>query len=197
MINSVMMGKSLGWFNKTQIYEMKNHIGAVVYSIAYLEDMPEQHVFPFEIEDTIYFGMSGGKKVDYAWDRKNKDTGRGKYYTLFASRIKTHLMYLEKYNPKSDNKYHLFHEEYMPDLNPHKQLFINLFVPDENRISGFMQRPFISAVESDFILQYGYKFNKLPLMNIDEKYDRTETDKDSVAGQIKVFAIKNNLSEFL
>ena len=35
------------------------------------------------------------------------------------------------------------------------------------------------------------------LMNIDEKYDRTESDKDSVAGQIKVFAMKNNLSEFL
>lgn len=197
MINSVIMGKSLGWFNKNQIYEMKNQIGAVVYSIAFLDEMPEQHVYPFDIEDTIYFGMSGGKKMDFAFDRKNKTTGRGKVYSLFASRIKTHFMHLERYNPKSERKYHLFHEEYMPDLNPHKQLFIHLFVPDDNRVKDFMRRPFISAIESDFILQYGCKFDKLPLMNIDEKYDRTESDTDSVAGQIKDFAIKSNLMEFL
>lgn len=196
MINSVMMGKSLGWFNKTQIYEMKNSIDAVVYSLAFLEQIPEQHVYPFEIEDTFYFGMSGGKKIDYVFDRKNKKTGRGKYYTQFAKRIKTHAMYLEKENPKSDFKYHLFHEIYRPSLQPEKQVFVNLFVPDDNKVKDFMKRPFISAIESDFILQYACKFNRLPLLNIDEKFDRDSIVTSTISGQIKEFAIKNSLMEF-
>jgi len=197
MINSVMMGKSLGWFNKNQIYEMKNQIGAVVYSIAFLNEKPEQHVYPFEVEDTIYFGMSGGKKVDYFFDRKDKTTGRGKTYTLFASRIKTHFMYLQKYGNSNEEKYNLFHETYLPSLNRDRQFFVHLFVPNENMVEDFLQRPFISAIESDFILQYGCKFKKIPLMNIDEKYDRYTGYINSVSGKIRDFSECNSLSEFL
>lgn len=197
MINSVMLGKSLGWFNKNQIYEMKNQIEAVVYSIAFLDYKPDDDVYPFDIEDTIYFGMSGGKKNDYAFDRKNKNTGRGKTYSLFASRIKTHFMYLERDTGECENKYKLFHETYLPQLNVDREIYVNLFVPDENKVKSFLRRPFISAIESEFILQYGHNFSKLPLMNIDEKYDRDDSNIYSVSGSIRDFASRNNLEAFL
>jgi hypothetical protein len=192
-----MMGKSLGWFNKNQIYEMKNQIGAVVYSIAFLEEKPDADVYPFDVEDTIYFGMSGGMKNDYSFDRKNKLTGRGKMYSKFAGRIKKHFMYLEKSKDCPERRYELFHETYLPRLNSGRQLYVNLFVPDESKVEDFLCRSYISAIESEFILQYGYNFGKLPLMNIDENYEKNKVCIHSVSGKIRHFANNNNLSEFL
>ena len=197
MINTTILGKSLGWFNKNQIYEMKNQITAVVYSIAFLDERPADHVYPFDIEDTIYFGMSGGMMNDFRFDRKNKTTGRGVLYSTFATRIKTHFNHLENVRDISEAKYHLFHEQYMPSLNPGKQLYVNLFVPDENKIEHFLHRSFISSMESEFILQYGFKYGKLPVMNLDEKYDRSPIDTLSVSGNMRDFVSRNSLTEFL
>lgn len=191
------MGKSLGWFDRNQIYEVKNNINAAVYSIAFLDSMPEQHVFPFDVEDTIYFGMSGGKKIKETFDLKNRETGQGVYYSQFGSRIKKHMIHLSNYNPKSEYKYHKFHEQYQPKKNPYKNLYVHVFIPDEKRMPEFIRRCYISAIESDFILQYGYKHGRLPVMNVDEVYDRQRIDPDSVAGQIKLKPKDHNLEAFL
>jgi hypothetical protein len=197
MINTTILGKSLGWFNKNEIYEMKNQITAVVYSIAFLDEKPDDHVYPFEIEDTIYFGMSGGMMNDYKFDRKNKRTGRGVLYSTFAGRIKIHCNNLEKMKSVCETRYRLFHEKCLPSLNPHKNLYFNLFVPDENKIESFLHRSFISSMESEFILQYGLKYGRLPVMNLDEQYDRSPIDIQSVSGSMRDFVSRNSLIEFL
>jgi hypothetical protein len=197
MINTTILGKSLGWFDKNQIYEMKNQINAVVYSIAFLDEIPDHHVYPFDVEDTIYFGMSGGMVNDYRFDRKNKITGRGISYSTFAGRIKTHFNHLENVKGTSESKYYLFHEKYMPILNPSKSIYVNLFVPDENKIKHFLHRSFISSMESEFILQYGIKYGRLPIMNLDEQYDRSPIDTQSVSGSMRDFVSRNSLTEFL
>jgi hypothetical protein len=197
MINTTILGKSLGWFNKNEIYEMKNQITAVVYSIAFLDEKPDDHVYPFDVEDTIYFGMSGGMMNDYKFDRKNKHTGRGVLYSTFATRIKTHFNHLENIRDNSESKYHLFHEKCLPSLNPAKSIYVNLFVPDENKVEQFLHRSFISSMESEFILQYGFKYGRLPVMNLDEQYDRSPIDIQSASGSMRDFVSRNSLTEFL
>jgi hypothetical protein len=176
---------------------MKNQITAVVYSISFLDEIPDDHGYPIDVEDTIYFGMSGGMMNDYKFDRKNKHTGRGVLYSTFATRIKTHFNHLENIRETSESKYHLFHEKCLPSLNPAKSIYVNLFVPDENKIEQFLHRSFISSMESEFILQYGFKYGRLPVMNLDEQYDRSPIDKQSVSGSMREFVSRNSLTEFL
>jgi len=145
----------------------------------------------------ISTGMNLNMINDYRFDRKNKDTGKGVLYSMFATRIKTHFNNLENIKDNSEFKYHLFYEKYLPNLNPAKSIYVNLFVPDENKIEHFLHRSFISSMESEFILQYGIKYGRLPVMNLDEQYDRSPINKQSVSGSMREFVSHNSLTKFL
>ena len=163
-------GKSLGWFTKSELYKFYQNIHGAVYSFSFCDKKPDDKVLPYELEDTFYVGISGGKKgvSTMTYDLKDNNTGRGMLYTNFAKRMKTHFSNFEKYDNFTENKYELFHEKYHPHLNKNKQIYVNLCLPGPET-KDVMIRSYMSLVESEFIYLYGLRFDTLPLMNLAEQ----------------------------
>lgn len=185
-------GRSMGWFTQQQVLEMRNHITAAVYAFAFLEEKPSEKVLPYEIEDTIYVGMSGGTAFDYTYD-----CNKGDYFTAFAYRQKYHFRNLTKMNDTFDYKYLPFHEKYLPKLNTHKTIFMNICVPGKS-IEPQNVRGYLSVVEQEFIYLYQRRWSQPPLLNLAENTTTRKTGSpSSVSGQLRESAAKNNLSEFL
>lgn len=185
-------GRSLGWFTQQQVLEMKNHITAAVYAFAFLEEKPSEKVLPYELEDTFYVGMSGGTSFDYTYDSNKKE-----HFTAFAYRQKYHFRNLTKINDTFDEKYRMFHDKYLPKLNTHKRIFMNICVPGKS-LEQQNIRGYLSVVEQEFIYLYQRRWNQPPLLNLAENTITRKTGvDDSVSGQLREYAEKNNLSEFM
>jgi hypothetical protein len=184
-------GRSLGWFTQTEIREMKNHITAAVYAFAFLDEKPSDKVLPYELEDTFYIGMSGGTSFEYTYDSNKKE-----YFTGFAYRQKYHWRNLTKINDTFDEKYRGFHDYYLPKINPHKTIFMNVCVPGNSILSQNV-RGYLSVVEQEFIYLYQRRWSKPPLLNLAENTTRNTGIPSSKSGQLRDFGIKNNLNEFL
>lgn len=190
--------KPLGWFTKEQIYSISNGIYGAVYAFAFLEKMPEKYQQPNEIEDTIYIGVSGGRSETNVlfFDRKDKNSGRGEYKTVFKDRMKTHFRHLEQQLEKpKERKYDLFHEKYIPSMDKSRQLFVYLTVPGSD-IPTYLTRSLLSLAESEYIYAYGQRFQKLPLMNLDEQDYVTRIENSVSATKLKDFKV-NSLDTFL
>lgn len=172
----------LGWFNKEQIYAMANGIYGAVYAFAFLEKRPENYQHPHEFEDTFYIGVTGGRNTSDSvfFDRKDKNTGRGEYKTLFKNRMKTHFRNLDKKLDRFDeNKYELFHNLYLPNFNKDRKIFVYVAVPQDN-IKPTQRRALLSLAESEYIYSYGQRYDKMPLMNLDEQ-DECERHLNSIS----------------
>jgi hypothetical protein len=189
-------GKSLGWFTRTEILEMQNHITAAVYSFAYAERKPDHKIMPYEMQDTFYVGMSGGLKDEYYFDRKNKHTGKGTLYTSFAKRMNFHWPFLVELNYKSPIKYRMFHESYKTEQT-RGQVYQHIYVPVKEMKQKIL-RCYLSKIESDFIYYYANRFDDVPMLNFAENGNISRVnDVNSISARYKEFVSKNDLSEFL
>jgi len=76
----------------------------------------------------------------------------------------------------------MFFEHYNPILQPNKQRFVSISVPDENMNEGQI-RAFISLVESEHTFLYTKQFSQPPLLNLNERY-KPNRKKDSISNRV-------------
>ena len=168
-------GKFLGWYTWQRAYDLSKNINNAIYSFAFLEEKPKNDILPFEIEDTFYFGMTCG----ISYDKKSKtSSGKkrgGEIVTGLQKRILEHNSYLRELKTtfsKSRNvlnkRSKLYFEYYRPDEQPQKERYVGIGIPSVDMDETPM-RSFVSTVESEFIFLYTKKFNKTPLLNLDEE----------------------------
>jgi hypothetical protein len=170
-------GKHLGWFTWKDAFEISKSIDFSVYSFAFLEKMPKNTTLPFQIEETFYIGMTCGKY----FDKKNRSAKGGSLQTYLQKRLLTHNIYLS--NKKEKNKKStMFFEHYNPILQPNKQRFVSISVPDEN-MNEDQIRAFISLVESEHTFLYTKQFSQPPLLNLNERY-KPNRKKDSISNRV-------------
>jgi hypothetical protein len=170
-------GKHLGWFTWKDAYEVSKNIDFAVYSFAFVDKMPKNNVLPFQLEDTFYIGMSCGRY----FDKKNRTPKGGTYVTYLQKRLLIHNKYLSKPTPTS-KKSKMFFEHYNPLLQPQKQRFVSISIPDEN-MDDYSIRAFISLVESEHVFLYTKQFGQPPLLNLDEQY-KPNRKKDSISNRV-------------
>jgi len=170
-------GKHLGWFTWKDAYEVSKNIDFAVYSFAFVDKMPKNNVLPFQLEDTFYIGMSCGRY----FDKKNRTATGGTYVTYLQKRLLIHNKYLSKPTPTS-KKSKMFFEHYNPLLQPQKQRFVSISIPDEN-MNDYSIRAFISLVESEHVFLYTKQFGQPPLLNLDEQY-KPNRKKDSISNRV-------------
>jgi hypothetical protein len=160
-------GKFLGWYTWQRAYDLSKNINNAIYSFAFLEEKPKNDILPFEIEDTFYFGMTCG----LSYDKKNKtSSGKkrgGEIVTGLQKRLITHNGYLKELKD-NDKKSKMFFEHFRPQNQPQKERYVGIGIPGEHMDETPM-RSFVSTVESEFIFLYTKKFNKTPLLNLDEE----------------------------
>lgn len=170
-------GKHLGWFTWKDAYEVSKSIDFAVYSFAFYEHMPKNNILPFQLEDTFYIGMSCGRY----FDKKNRTPTGGLYVTYLQKRLLIHNKYLSK-PTSSSKKSKMFYEHYNPTLQPEKQRFVSISIPDEN-MDEYAIRAFISLVESEHVFLYTKQFGQPPLLNLDEQY-KPNRKKDSISNRV-------------
>ncbi len=189
-------GKSLGWFTRSEVLEIQNHITAAVYSFTYAKEKPDSKIMPYELSHTFYIGMSGGLKEEYYFDRKNKHTGKGTLYTSFAKRNNFHWPFLERLNKKSPKKYRIFHEAYKTEQTE-GEVYQHIYVPVKEMQQKLL-RCYLSKIESDFIYYYANRYEDVPMLNFAENGTISRIfDVESVSARYKEFVSQNDLSEFL
>ena len=170
-------GKHLGWFTWKDAYEVSKNIDFAVYSFAFMNKIPKNNVLPFQLEDTFYVGMSCGRY----FDKKNRTPTGGTYATYLQKRLLIHNSYLSK--PKATSKKSkMFFEHYNPLLQPEKQRFVSISVPDE-KMNDYAIRAFVSLVESEHVYLYTKQFGQPPLLNLDEQY-KPNRKKNSISNRV-------------
>src|SRR4051812_37692265 len=61
-----------GWFNEKHALELYNRFSVGSYSIAWVTKCPEQHIWPYDVKETLYTGLAGGYIGSYRGDKKTK-----------------------------------------------------------------------------------------------------------------------------
>lgn len=185
--------QNLGWFSKEQIYGFANNLYAAVYSFAFLEQCPDQNIFPHELKDTFYVGQTGNKEGDHLfYDQKTrKDMGTyfapksSTLYSTVKSRMKNHFQEFQKHYDGQSNTYTLFHETYTPVLRPNYQPFVNILVPPRN-LPDKAVKSWLLMVEDTVIHSYIMKWDEEVLCNLANK-----TDKRKIKGSISSEALNS------
>ncbi len=145
-------GNFLGWFKFDNIYNFSNNIHSAVYSFAVVEEVPSNNLLPFNIKETFYIGESGGQES--IWDRKDKDSGRGRLQTSFHSRMKSHsISLIRNVNDK---------------ISFNKFVAIAIFVPKDTSNMDYC-KAWQKSVESELICYYSLMFGHSPEFNLAHK----------------------------
>ena len=81
-------GDLLGWFNFDDIFKFTNNIDSAIYCFGIFEKVPKKHELPYTLKEVLYVGQTGGQEK--TWDRKDKNTNRGRLQTTLHTRMKSH-----------------------------------------------------------------------------------------------------------
>jgi hypothetical protein len=150
-------GNFLGWFKFDKVYDFSNNINSAVYSFAVVEEVPSNNLLPFNIEETFYIGESGGQ--DPTWDRKNKDSGRGRIQTSFHMRMKAHSVMLVR--------------DITSMISSNQFVAIAIFVPKDTSNMDYC-KAWQKSVESELICYYSLMFGSSPEFNLAHKSNATK-----------------------
>ena len=145
-------GKFLGWFRFDNIYDFSNNINSAVYSFAVVDKVPSNNLLPFNIEETFYIGESGGQGP--IWDRKDKDSGRGRLQSSFHSRMKSHSTMLVKEGTNT--------------ISYNQFVAIAICVPKDSSNMDYC-KAWQKSVESELICYYSLMFGRSPEFNLAHK----------------------------
>lgn len=174
-------GNHMGWFTWNDALRVSKHVEYAIYSIAFSEDMPNKFLLPFDVEDTIYVGIAGGKY----FDKKNRTATGGSLQTYLTKRLLSHNVQLNDLKKVKEKKYKIFHETHTPSLNPHKQLFYGLSILDFNkRTNNKLVRCAMKSIEDEFCLLYGENFEEPPLMNLEHKTNSRKRNPNSTSARV-------------
>lgn len=166
-------GDLLGWFKFDDIYNYSNNIDSAVYAFGVFDKVPNKYSLPICQEEVLYIGQTGGKEKTF--DKKDKETGRGRLETTFHSRMLQHA---------SRDKIKQIRE----NMNNSKVLCVYLITPKKwMEITQIKQ--WLLASESEMIGCYGQIFGDAPLHNLQHRSDNTTVDEASFS-QLMVKEIK-------
>jgi hypothetical protein len=172
-------GQHLGWFTWNDALTLSKHVDYAIYALAFSKDMPNEKLLPCQVEDTIYVGMAGGK----LFDKKNRTATGGSVQTYLTKRLLSHNVQLNDARKVKEEKYKIFHETYAPTLNPEKQLFYSVSIPNKS-MNITMTRSFLALCESEYIWNYCKNFNRVPLMNLSHEHKPEKRQPNSISGRV-------------
>ena len=166
-----------------------------------MNNVPSKNVFPFMIEDTLYFGKSGNSYDDYFYDRKSFDpeTGKENFHmnSMVHMRIKSHKNNMRCRNKKFDKlegSYQKFVDIYgFADDDLLEKMNVCVIVP-KYPIPDFQVTSWSLLIESYCILLYQQKFGKTTLMNVG--HDPYKKVEGSYANNKKLEAKMNSLESY-
>lgn len=186
------LGSKPQWFNFGEVLKFSNNITSAVYAFAYCDKKPSDKIWPFAEEGLFYVGISGGKDDDFIFDKKNKDSHKGRFETSFHKRMKDHKCNLLGNGNKPETSYEVFREHFKGINIVGKELFVCVIVPDENINKEIMRTMLLMAEAEQKYLHYE-TFNRIPMMNIAERSSFSVKSKDKQSySQIKVSNLKDN-----
>ena len=166
-------GKHLGWFSWDEAFRHSDNIDHGIYAYYFGENKPSKETMPYELKDSFYFGMASGKYHDL----KNRKNWQGRLKTFLQKRFIRHNSYLSnslcdsvKHTALELKKSKLFFGHFSPKLNPQCQRWVSISIPPKDYNSVAL-KAFVSAVESEYILEYTERHNQIPLLNLNEIYE--------------------------
>ena len=172
-------GEHLGWFTWNDALRTSKHIDYAIYALAFSKDMPRHKMLPCQVEETIYVGLAGGK----LFDKKNRTATGGSVQTYLTKRLISHNVQLRNANKVKEEKYKIFHETHTPILNPEKQLFYSISIPNKN-MNPIGMRSFLHLCEQEYIWNYYKNFYNPPLMNLENQYSLEKRKPNSISGRV-------------
>lgn len=148
------------WFKFKDVLRYSNLFTDVVYAFVATDKVPDNTRLPYEFEDCVYIGKSGGMEDAYTFDRKDKNTNRGRYQTIPHNRMKAHKT---AFNRLEEDKYCLFSNKYE---NMDDKILCVCFITPPKHVSPMNKMSWLLMVESEMIYKYQERFRKPLLMNI-------------------------------
>jgi hypothetical protein len=179
-MNILTSGDLLGWFKFDDVFAFSNNIDSAVYSFGIFKKVPEKHELPFTLKEVFYVGQSGGQEKTF--DRKDKDTGRGRWQTTFHLRMKSHSYEMIKSKQKT--------------LDADEIICVYIVTPKR-----FMEENFIKTwlldTESQLISFYSYMHNIVPQMNLAHKSRESNKKLDSISQKETKRILESSLEKFV
>lgn len=185
------------WTTFDEVLKFSNNITAAIYAFAYADKKPDDTTWPFSQKELFYIGISGGQDNDFTFDKKVKDTAKGRFQTRFHKRMKDHKNNLIGNGKSTESMYRLVREEYCNFEDPDKQIFVCVIVPQN--IDNAVMRAAIKTVEQEQILLHYQTYAKIPFGNIAERLGVSDLSRheDSVSQQRVKNLKDNNLTNFM
>lgn len=201
------------WIKFEDYAKFTNSIESANYAFAMVDTVPNESVWPCDIEGTVYIGKSGGFDENFIFDKKNKDSLSGKYGSKVHQRMKSHSSALKRSEKDENNekvklteklKYKLFHEQYgygdeiFKGNLTGKFLCLCLLVPPSHLEKSEIL-PWLLLVESELLFNYERRFKKKVLMNLAHKTNSTDSmkNKNSYSQKAIKSIRKQNLFELV
>jgi hypothetical protein len=173
-------GDLLGWFNFDDIFKFTNNIDSAIYCFGVFEKVPQRHELPFTLKKVFYVGQTGGQEK--TWDRKDKDTGRGRLQTTLHARMKSHSSDKIKTIKKS--------------LKANEIVCVYIITP-KKFMEDTMIKTWLLQSESEIITNYSYMHGDVPEYNKAHKSKSSNKNPNSVS-QIETRKImENSLVRFI
>lgn len=168
-----------------------------------LDKKPSDKLFPFEIEDVTYVGRAGYSNDDFFYDRKTHDAKTGKErfykYTRVHRRLKEHRHNLLNKNETVDREtsYKVFYENYGWGNDIMENVYATVLIP-RKPIPNWRVKTWTHMMENFVIDQYAENFGRIPMMNIDHRFDMVSSNFEemSAAHQEKLRVQSSNLNRF-
>lgn len=179
-MNILTGGDLLGWFKFDDVFAFSNNIDSGVYFFGVFKKVPEKHELPFTLKEVFYVGQSGGQERTF--DRKDKDTGRGRWQTTFHVRMKSHSHGMIKSKHKT--------------LGVDEMICVYIVTPKK-----FMEENFIKTwlldTESQMISYYSYMHNVVPQLNLAHRSNQSNTKPDSISQKETKRILESSLEKFI
>ena len=179
-MNILSSGDLLGWFPFDDIFKFTNNIDSAIYCFGVFEKVPQRHELPFTLKKVVYVGQTGGQ--ERTWDRKDKDTGRGRSQTTLHVRMKSH----------SSDKI----KKIKKHIGPNELVCVYLITP-KKFMEETMIKTWLLQSESEMITNYSYMHGDVPEYNKAHKSKSSNKNPNSIS-QIETRKImENSLVRFI
>ena len=165
-----------------KIFYYKSHLyyGNEEQMIGIFEKVPKKHELPYTLKEVLYVGQTGGQEK--TWDRKDKDTGRGKLQTTLHNRMKSH----------SSDKVKTIRK----GLKTNEIVCVYIITP-KKFMEDTMIKTWLLQSESEIITNYSYMHGDVPEYNKAHKSKSSNKNPNSVS-QIETRKImENSLVRFM
>ena len=183
----------INWFKYEDILKYSNSFTDVVYAFVVCSTVPDNCTLPYELEDCAYVGMSGGLDESYTFDRKDKNTNRGRYETQPHGRMKAHKT---AFNTLTEKKYQIFSSKYSERL-ANGEIICVCFMTPPKHVVQMNKISWLLWIESEMIYKYQERYKQPLLMNLGHQSNSSDKRKkpNSISQQMVLSIRKQDIFE--